>query len=209
MFLRSRPHQPIENLLKSAKKMLVLTSSRLFNKCCFHHNHNPKVLLRLIDFWDRFQNMGSFWLWRFWKLRHLKGFQITYCAPVYQSSNLVRTLRLIDSIGLRVERPYSPSSRRIPWYFSRSLAHTHADIDLTMPNMCTGAFYVLHRLNNSCAIYAIYTVVSFILFLPITFLVNPVSLLFIIFYLINSYNTAVLNMFSLLFCANKFSTKNI
>ena len=28
-----------------------------------------------------------------------------------------------------------------------------------MPNMCTGAFYVLQRLNNSCAIYAIYTVV--------------------------------------------------
>ena len=32
------------------------------------------------------------------------------CAPVYQSSNLVGTLRLIDSIGLWVERPYSPSS---------------------------------------------------------------------------------------------------
>ena len=79
--------------------------------------------------------------------------------PVYRSSNLVGTLRLIDSIGLRVERPYSPSSQRIPWYFSRSLAHTHADIDSTMPNMCTGAFYVLQRLNNSCAIYAIYTVV--------------------------------------------------
>ena len=30
-----------------------------------------------------------------------------------------------------------------------------------MPNMCTGAFYVLDRLNNSCAIYAIYTVVSY------------------------------------------------
>ena len=28
-----------------------------------------------------------------------------------------------------------------------------------MPNMCTGAFDVLHRPNNSCAIYAIYTVV--------------------------------------------------
>ena len=87
-------------------------------------------------------------------------------SPVYQSSNLVGTLRLIDSIGLRVERPYSPSSRRIPWHFSRSLAHTHADTYPTMPNMCTGAFYVLHRLNNSCAIYAIYTVVlydSFIL----------------------------------------------
>ena len=52
-----------------------------------------------------------------------------------------------------------PGRRRIPWYFSRSLAHTHADIDPTMPNMCTGAFYVLQRLNKSCAIYAIYTVV--------------------------------------------------
>ena len=79
---------------------------------------------------------------------------------MYQSSNLVGTLRLIDSIGLRVERPCSPCSWRIPWYFSRSLAHTHADIDPTMPNMCTGAFYVLQRLNNSCAIYAIYTVVN-------------------------------------------------
>ena len=76
-----------------------------------------------------------------------------------RSSNLVGSLQLIDSIGLRVERPYSPSSRRIPWYFCRSLAHTDADIDPTMPNMCTGAFYVLQRLNNSCAIYAIYTVV--------------------------------------------------
>ena len=28
-----------------------------------------------------------------------------WCPPVYQSSNLVGTLRLIDSIGLRVERP--------------------------------------------------------------------------------------------------------
>ena len=28
----------------------------------------------------------------------------------------------------------------------------------TMSNMCTGAFYVLQRLNNSCAIYAIYAV---------------------------------------------------
>ena len=83
-------------------------------------------------------------------------------SPVYWSSNLVGTLRLIDSIGLRVERPYSPSSRRIPWYFSTSLAHTHADIDPTMPNMCTGAFYVLQRLNNRCAIYAIYTVVEWI-----------------------------------------------
>ena len=52
-----------------------------------------------------------------------------------------------------------PGQARIPWYFSRSLAHTHADIDPTMPNMWTGAFYVLQRLNNSCAIYAIYTVV--------------------------------------------------
>ena len=81
----------------------------------------------------------------------------TDSTPVYRSSNLVGTLRLIDSIGLRVERPYSPSSQRIPWYFSRSLAHTHADIDPIMLNMCTGAFYVLQRLNNS---YAIYTVVS-------------------------------------------------
>ena len=32
-----------------------------------------------------------------------------------------------------------------------------------MPNMCTGAFYVLQtRLNNSCAIYAIYTVVRWV-----------------------------------------------
>ena len=83
-------------------------------------------------------------------------------SPVYRSSNLVGTLRHIDSIGLRVERPYSPSSRRIPWYVSRSLAHTHADFDPTMPNMCTGSFYVLQRLNNSCAIYAIYTVVPYI-----------------------------------------------
>ena len=72
---------------------------------------------------------------------------------MYRSSNLVGTLRHIDSIGLRVERPYSPSRRRIPWYVSRSLAHTHADFDPTMPNMCTGSFYVLQRLNNSCAIY--------------------------------------------------------
>ena len=82
------------------------------------------------------------------------------CTPLYQSFNLVGTLRHIDSIGLRVERPYSPSHRRIPWYVSRYLAHTHADFDPTMPNMCTGSFYVLQRLNNSCAIYAIYTVVS-------------------------------------------------
>ena len=47
-------------------------------------------------------------------------------SPLYQSSNLVGTLRLIDSMGLRVERPSSPCSWRIPWYFSRSLAHTHA-----------------------------------------------------------------------------------
>ena len=80
-------------------------------------------------------------------------------SPLYQSSNLVGTLQLIDSIGLRVEQPSSPCSWRIPWYFSRSLAHTHADIDPTMPNMCTGDFHVLQRLNNSCGIYAIYTVV--------------------------------------------------
>ena len=83
----------------------------------------------------------------------------TVPPPVYQSSNLVGTLQLIDSIGLRVEQPSSPSSRGNPWYFSRSLDHTHADIDPTMPNMCTGALYELQRLNNSSAIYDIYTVV--------------------------------------------------
>ena len=104
----------------------------------------------------------------FWLLpRHIDHFDydLLSCfisSEKHQSSNLVGTLRLIDSIGLRVERPYSPSSRRIPWYFSRSLAHTHAVIDPTMPNMCSGAFYVLQRLNNSCAIYAIYTVVKYI-----------------------------------------------
>ena len=36
-----------------------------------------------------------------------------------------------------------------------------------MPNMFTGSFYVLQRLNNSCAIYAIYTVVACLVVEPI------------------------------------------
>ena len=80
-------------------------------------------------------------------------------APVYRSFNLIGKLRPIDSIGLRVERPCQPCRRQIPWYVSRSLGHTNAEFNPTMPSMCTGCFYVLQRRNNNCAIYAIYTVV--------------------------------------------------
>ena len=44
-----------------------------------------------------------------------------------------------------------------------------------MPNMCTVAFYVLQRLNNSCAIYAIYTVVSAHEFIQKTASANSLS----------------------------------
>ena len=79
--------------------------------------------------------------------------------PVNQSFNLIGILRHIDSIGLRVERPCQPCRRRIPGYFSRSLGHTNAEVNPTMPKMCTRSFHVLQRLNNSGAIYAMYTVV--------------------------------------------------
>ena len=75
-------------------------------------------------------------------------------SPVNQSSNVGGTLRHIDSIALRVEWPCQPCRRRIPWYFSRSFGHTNAEVNPTMPKMCTGSFHVLQRLNNSCAIYS-------------------------------------------------------
>ena len=82
-----------------------------------------------------------------------------HASPVNRSSNLIGTLRHIDSIALRVGRPSQPSHRRIPSYVSRSLGHTNAEVNPTMPKMCSGSFHVLQRLNNSCAIYAIYSVV--------------------------------------------------
>ena len=84
-------------------------------------------------------------------------------APVNHSSNLIGILRHIDSIALRVGQPSQPSHRRIPSYVSRSLGHTNAEVNPTMPKMCSGSFHVLQRLNNSCAIYAIYTVVTSVL----------------------------------------------
>ena len=81
-------------------------------------------------------------------------------APVNQSFILIGILRHIDSIGLRVERPCQPCRRRIPGYFSRSLGHTNAEVNPTMPKMCTRSFHVLQRLNKSGAIYAMYTVVK-------------------------------------------------